>query len=122
MSLRFFTDHCVPNYKIQLLQNEGYEIFKLRDFLPKDSDDKLVILKAQEHNSILISLNGDFADIITYPPENYKGIIALQVRNHPEVIPHLMTKLKDYLINNSQMDYYNGKLILVEAHRIRIWE
>ena len=122
MSLRFFTDHCVSNYIIQLLQNEGYEIFKLRDFLPKDSDDKLVILKAQEHNSILISLNGDFADIITYPPENYKGIIALQVKNHPEVIPHLMTKLKDYLINNSQMDYYNGKLILVEAHRIRIWE
>jgi hypothetical protein len=35
----------------------------------------VVISEAQELDAILISLNGDFADIVTYPPEKYKGII-----------------------------------------------
>jgi hypothetical protein len=53
--------------------------------------------KAQQLDAILLSLNGDFADIVTYPPEDYQGIIAHQVRNHPEIIPQLMHRLQDYL-------------------------
>jgi hypothetical protein len=34
------------------------------------SDDAVVITKAQELSSVLISLNGDFADIATYPPRS----------------------------------------------------
>ncbi len=73
-------------------------------------------------NSILISLNGDFSDIVTYPPVKYKGIIALQVRNHPESIPHIMGQLVNYLSVHSDMHHCKEKLLLVEAHRIRIRE
>jgi len=79
-----------------------------------------VISKAQELDSILVSLNGDFADIVTYPPTSYKGIIALQVRNHPEITPQLMARLKGYLSAHPSMSHYKGKLLLVEVHRIRI--
>jgi predicted nuclease of predicted toxin-antitoxin system len=60
---------------------------RLRDVMPADSADTLVTARALEINAILLSLNGDFADIVTHPPENYGGIIALQMRNHPEIIP-----------------------------------
>ena len=40
-----------------------------------------------------MSLNGDFADIVIYPPSSYGGIISLQVKSHPEVIPALLTRL-----------------------------
>jgi predicted nuclease of predicted toxin-antitoxin system len=36
----------------------------LRDVLPVESADALVIAKAQEIDAILLSLNGDFADIV----------------------------------------------------------
>jgi hypothetical protein len=36
----------------------------------------MVIAKAQKLDSILLSLNGDFADIVTYPPKSYQGIVA----------------------------------------------
>lgn len=78
MSLRFFADHCIPNFIIQMLRNAGHV--------------------------------------------KYKGIIALQVRNHPEIIPKLMKRLKDYLSTHNDMNYYKGKLFLVEVHRIRIRE
>ncbi len=120
MRLRFFVDHCIPNFIIQMLRNEDHEVFRLKDHIPTDSADTEVISKAQEIDSILISLNGDFADIVSYPPGNYKGIIALQVKNHPEILPQLITRLKDYLSAHPDMNHYKGKLILMEAHRIRI--
>lgn len=80
----------------------------------------LMIAKAQELRTILVSLNGDFADIVTYPPSSYKGVIALQVRDHPEVIPALMRRLVGYLSTRPEMVDYEGRLLVAEAHRIRI--
>lgn len=119
MSLRFFADHCVPNSVIQNLQESGYEVLRLRDYLPADSSDRLVIAKAQELDAILLSLNGDFTDIVTYPPGRFKGIIALQVRNHPEIMPQLLERLRNYLSVHGKMECYSGKLLIAEIHRIR---
>lgn len=120
MSLRFFADHCVSNFIIQSLRNEGHHVFRLKDHIPSDSDDPVVISKAEELDSILISLNGDFSDIVAYPPAGYKGIIALQVRNRPEVIPEIMGLLVSYFSAHPEMAHYKRKLFVVEAHRIRI--
>jgi len=122
MSLRFFADHCVSKSVIQALGDAGYEVLRLADCIPADSADSVVISKAQELDSILVSLNGDFADIVAYPPSEYKGIIALQVGNHPEVIPRLLAALKGYLSDHPDMRHYRGKLFLVEGHRIRVRE
>jgi predicted nuclease of predicted toxin-antitoxin system len=120
MSLRFFADQCVPYSVIRALRDEDHKVLILKEHIPPNSPDSVVIIKAQELDVILISLNGDFSDIVTYPPSNYKGIIALQVKNHPEVMPMLMKKLIKYFIAHPEMDQYKGKLLLVEVHRIRI--
>lgn len=122
MALRFLADHCVPNSVIQTLREGNHEVLRLRDVLPVESADPVVIAKAQEIGAVLLSLNGDFADIVTYPPAEYKGIVALQVRNHPEVLPHLMARLMAYFKAAPGMVHYNGKLLVVEADRIRIRE
>ena len=105
MSLRFFLDHCVSNFIVRALNNAGHETICLKDYIKQEAPDSLVILKAQELDTILVSLNGDFADIVSYPPGNYKGIISLQLRNHPEIIPQLMTRLNDFLITHKDMNY-----------------
>jgi predicted nuclease of predicted toxin-antitoxin system len=122
MSLRFFADHCIPNSIVKELLDAGHEVFRLKDRIPIESPDPMVIATAQELDSILISLNGDFTDKVKYPPANYKGIIALQVRNHPEIIPQIMIRLRNYLSSYPDMSSYKGKLILVEVNRIRIRE
>lgn len=120
MALRFLADHCISNFIVQTLQNAKHEVLRLRDLLPVDSPDALVIAKAQEISAILVSLNGDFADIVTYPPRLYKGIVALQLRNHAEILPHLMTRLVKYLNLHLEAEHYHGKLLVVEVDRIRI--
>lgn len=120
MGLRLFADQCVPTIVTESLRIAGYEVMLLRDFLPIESIDSIVISKAQELDAILITLNGDFANILDYPPIGYKGIIALQIRNHPEILLEIVSRLKDYLSANPDMGHYQGKLFLVEAHRIRM--
>lgn len=120
MGLRFFADQCVPNAVVDALRDAGHEVWHVRDCIPVESPDSVVISKAQELGAILVSLNGDFADIVAYPPADYKEIVALQVRNHPEVLPQMISKLKDYLPTHPDMTHYAGKLLLVEVHRIRI--
>ena len=122
MALRFFADHCISNFIIKTLQEAGNEVFRLRDYISTDSADQIVISKAQQLDSILISLNGDFADIVSYPPAKYRGIISLQVKNHPEIIPQIITRLNGYLCSYPSMNHYKGKLFVVEVHRIRIQE
>ena len=93
MSLSFLADQCVSKQIIDAILQMGHGVVRLKDVLAPDSPDAVVITKAKEIDSVLISLDGDFVDIITYPPESYAGIIALQVRNHPEIAPQLMARL-----------------------------
>lgn len=116
----FFADHCVPRSIGETLESNGHEVIRLTDRLQPEAKDADVITEAQESDAILLSLNGDFADLLRYPPEQYGGIVALQVRNRPEAISSIMDKLLDYLEQHPQQSHYTGKLFLVEAHRIRV--
>ena len=64
MSLSFLADQCVSFSIIQALRDEGHEVLCLKDLMPPDSADPAVIAKAQDLDAILLSLNGDFADIV----------------------------------------------------------
>jgi len=67
-------------------------------------------------------MNGDFADIVTYPPKRFKGIVAIQMRNHAEDVDKLMVRLVAYLNGQPGTEHYLGKLLVVEVSRIRIRE
>jgi predicted nuclease of predicted toxin-antitoxin system len=120
MGLRFFADHCVSNEIIHALRGDGHEVLRLKDLLPTESPDALVITKAQDLDAILLSLDGDFADIVAYPPASFKGIVALQVLDHPEATGALIERLVAYLMVHPAEEDYRGKLIVVEPHRVRI--
>ncbi len=120
MSLRLFSDQCVPREITDILTQAGHEVIRLRHVLPIVSVDPAVIAKAQDLNAVLVSLNGDFADIVAYPPDSFGGIIAIQLHNHPEIIPTLMQRLVAFLKANPEQSFYRGKLLVVEAHRIRV--
>jgi len=122
MALRFLADHCISNSGVQTLREANHEVLRLRDVLPVESADAIVIAKAQEIDAILLSLNGDFSHIVNYPPRNYKGIVAMQMHNHSEILPKLIARLRAYLKLHTTMDHYRGKLLVVEIDRIRIRE
>lgn len=122
MALRFLADHCVSNSVVRTLRDAGHEVLRLREVLPVESPDRVVVAKAQEIDAILLSMNGDFADIVTYPPKDYKGIVSLQMRNHAEVLERLLARLTEYLRDQPAIEHYRAKLLVVEVNRIRVRE
>lgn len=120
MNLGFFCDHCVPSEIGAALESAGHRVFLLRKVMPPRSPDLVVIEKAQELDAILVTLDADFSEIVAYPPSKYGGIMALQLHNHPEIIPALMERLNAFIAARPGRDYYRGKLFIVETHRIRI--
>jgi predicted nuclease of predicted toxin-antitoxin system len=96
MALRFLADHCISNTIVRALRDAALEVVRLKEVLPVESPNTIVNAKAQEIDAILLSMNGDFADIVTYPPKNCKGIVALQMRNRAEVLDPLMERLAWY--------------------------
>ena len=109
MGLRFFADHCVSNEIIHALRGAGHEVLRLKDHLPTEARDALVIAKAQELDAIQLSLNGDFPDIVAYPPARFKGIVALQVLDHSEATSALTTRLIAYLMTHPAEEYHRGR-------------
>ena len=118
--MKLLLDHCVPNRVAVLLATAGHELVRLRECLPTDASDPVVIGKAADLDAVLVSLNGDFADITTYAPADHRGIVALQVRNRPETVAPIMERLIAYFGQRPERRDMDGKLLLVEAHRIRI--
>ena len=53
MALRFLADHCISNSIVQSLQEADHEVVRLRDVLPVESPDVVVIEKAQEHRPVV---------------------------------------------------------------------
>jgi hypothetical protein len=66
MGLRFFADHCVSNTIMQTRPEARHKVVRLRERLPVESRDGDIIAKAQQLDTILLSLNGDFADAVSY--------------------------------------------------------
>ncbi|MEM8487060.1 MAG: DUF5615 family PIN-like protein [Bacteroidota bacterium] len=120
MGLTFFADHCISQAIIRKLLDAGHEVLVLRDHLPQDAPDPVVIEKAQLENAILITLNGDFSDIVAYPPSEFVGIIALQLKNRPSMLNPIMERLLSFTESHPNQGDYIGLLLLVEGHRIRI--
>jgi predicted nuclease of predicted toxin-antitoxin system len=118
--MRFLLDHCVPNSVMRELESAGHTVEQLRAHIPVDSPDGLVIDKAQEIGAVLVSLNGDFTDITAYPPGNYRGIVAFQVKHRPEHVAAILRTFMAYLTQHPSPDDFDGNLLLVEVHRIRV--
>ena len=54
MGCRFFADHCVSNAIMQTLRDGGHEVVRLREQLPVESPDAIVIAKAQQLDAIFL--------------------------------------------------------------------
>jgi predicted nuclease of predicted toxin-antitoxin system len=107
---------------VNALRSAEHEVLRLKDHMPAESPDPVVIARAQELGAILLSLNGDFADLVAYPPRQLGGIVALQIRDLPEITPAVLQWLLMYAAAHPRQQDYRGKLLLIEAHRLRVRE
>lgn len=115
--MKFKIDENLPIELATLLQNEGYDASTIYSENLKGAKDPTVIAVCQHEQRVLITLDLDFADIKTYPPKDYAGIIVLRVYKQDK--PYLISFFQK-LIPAIGQHPLEGHLWIVEEGKIRI--
>ena len=74
--MKFLLDHDVPEDLTYLLQELGHEVLRLRDVLPQETTDPVVLQFAHEHSCLLVTCNrDDFIALAQRQPHH--GIVVI---------------------------------------------
>jgi len=74
--VKFLLDHDVPEDLTYLLHELGHEVLRLRDVLPQETVDPVVLQFALEHDCLLVTCNRD--DFIELAKRQaHRGIVVV---------------------------------------------
>ena len=77
--MKFKFDENLPSDLGALLRGDGHDAHSVLDEHLRGAADGSVAKACQDEQRILITLDLDFANIKTYPPQDYHGIIVLRL-------------------------------------------
>ena len=78
--MRFKLDKNLPVEASSLLREAGHDALTVLDQNMGGNADEYIIQICSREQRALITLYLDFADINTYPPANYHGILVLRIK------------------------------------------
>lgn len=79
--MQFKTDENLPVDVAEALRDAGFDALTIHDQQMVGNPDPQVAAVCQVEERVLVTLDLDFSDIRTYPPEDYCGIIVLRPRD-----------------------------------------
>lgn len=115
--MQFKTDENIPLEGADLLRSAGHDALSVFDQSLSGRPDSRIASVCKQENRALITLDTDFADIRTYRPEDYPGLLVLRLakQSAPEVLRVIRRLLK--ILKTADC---RGQLWIVEHERIRV--
>lgn len=115
--MRFKVDENLPVELAEELRAAGHETATVGDQRLAGTSDRHLSEVCKTEGRIFVTLDLDFADIRTYPPDEYPGLIVLRLarQDKPHVIDMFRRTLK--AVGHEPLE---GRLWIVEEKRIRI--
>lgn len=117
--MRFKVDENLPVEVAKLFQEAGHEATTVLDQHLGGSGDETVASICRQETRVLVTLDVDFADIRSYPPAHYAGVIVLRLRRQDK--PHVLEVCARMIALLTQ-EPLAQRLWIVEENRIRVRE
>lgn len=115
--MKFKIDENLPVEIAELLQECGHDAMTvIEQNLSGEKDPEIALICQKEERSI-VTLDLDFSDIRTYPPEKYHGIIVMRLKRQDK--PYIINIFKG-LLDFLQREPLERNLWIVEEEKIRI--
>jgi len=115
---RFLVDESLPRAVTAALRSAGHDTADARDIGLRGQTDLVVQRTAASEVRILVTGDVDFANPLRFPPGSHPGIVVLRVPT--DLSPSLRAaQLLDGIARAG--DNLPGKLVIVEAARVRIF-
>lgn len=115
--MRFKHDENLPVEAAALLREHGHDAATVLEQAMGGEPDPGVAAVCQHEGRTLVTLDTDFADIRTYPPEEFAGLVVLRLQRQDK--PHVLGVLRRVLplLDAGSLD---GQLWIVSEERIRV--
>jgi len=115
--MQFKIDENLPIEIAELLINAGHSVKTTNDQQLRGVKDPVLIDVCKHENRVFITLDTDFSDIRTYPPQEFPGIIVLRVGSQSK---HHVIKVFQNVIPLIGREPLNQCLWIVEETKVRI--
>jgi predicted nuclease of predicted toxin-antitoxin system len=115
--MQFKIDENLPIEIATILINEGHDAMTVNEQQMTGAADQFLIQRCKDENRILVTLDKDFSDIRTYPPEEYEGITILRVASQGK--QHII-KIFQQAIHHIDIEHLSRHLCIIGETLIRI--
>jgi predicted nuclease of predicted toxin-antitoxin system len=115
--MRFKVDENLPIEVAEVLRQAGHDAATVLEQRYGGSADERLASLCQRENRALLTLDMDFADIRSYPPAEFPGLIVLRLRQQDK--PYVLDVLVR-LIRTLDQEPTERHLWIVEENQIRI--
>ena len=115
-----FLDRCKSPAKHVAGVFRAKDVTDVRDIGLGDAPDQIIADYAQSNGMAIVTRDGDFGDIRNYPPQEYSGILVVDVPDH-FTAAQVAAILAAFLDASPTLDV-NHKLIVLEPSRVRVRE
>ncbi len=117
--MKFKIDENLPVEAAPIIRQAGHDATTILDQRMSGIPDSEIAAVCQREQRAVITLDTDFADIRTYRPDEYHGLVVLRLKRQEK--PYVLDVLRRIspLFTPEEL---RGKLWIVEEHRIRIRE
>jgi predicted nuclease of predicted toxin-antitoxin system len=115
--VRFKIDENLPIDVADLLRSAGHDALTVFDQSLIGEADSLLLNICLEEERALITLDLDFSDMRSYPPQEYFGVIRLRL--HRQDKPYVLDTIRR-IISMIEQEQVERRLWIVEEKRIRV--
>jgi len=116
--MTFLLDENLSPRHVQTLRSLGYDAVAAVEVDLSGAGDAAVRSFAIAQGRVLVTLDGDFANVLRYPPASTPGIRRLRL--HPPTEAAIDAALRWTVSRLAGLDL-RGKLAVSDGRRIRIW-
>lgn len=82
-AVHFLVDASLPRAAALLIRASGHQATDVRDIGLGAADDRQIADHAKTGRLCLITRDGNFGNILEYPPQDYAGIVVIDVPEPP---------------------------------------
>jgi len=115
--MKFKVDENLPIDVAQLIKEAGHDVYSVHQQGLVGAKDQILAKVCQSEHRAMVTLDTHFADIRTYPPDKYHGLIVLRLMRQDK--PHVLEVMRRVL-QLFPSEALEGKLWIVDEKRVRV--
>lgn len=116
--MRFLIDANLPRSLAGVLREAGHESVDVRDIGMRSAMDVVIAEHARANDMAIVTRDFHFADIRNYPPEQYAGIVVLDLPDDADLTTILRT-VHAFVQRDDLLARLPRRLAILEAARVR---